>query len=128
MQRDWTLARAKVDAEGVCRYCGRRCGRLEAAHTIGRQHDQDAVVDPEDIVPLGGPATTSSTCHAKHHAHKLNLLSVMTVEEQVAAVRAAGGIAQAFRRLTPVLTEGRTAQPALPPRRAQVGGVRFERR
>lgn len=40
--RDWTDARAKVDAEGQCRNCGRKPDRdhpLEAAHVSGREFD-----------------------------------------------------------------------------------------
>ncbi len=115
-RRDWTHARAKVEVENKCRVCGRDPGRLareglrlEAAHTIGRGRDWAAAkqkpgsattVRPGDIVPLCGPATTTSTCHSKYDRHQLDLLPYLTEAEQVAAVEAAGGIEKARRRLT----------------------------
>lgn len=142
MIRNWEDARAKVDEEGVCRYCRKPDGevKLEAAHTLGRDYDEVLQcpvcegtgegrrtgtkcgacrgyggflwVDPGLIVPLCGPATSTSTCHGRQHGKVLDLLSVLTGEEQIAAVaavvrrgkRVGGsgniGIAQAYRRLT----------------------------
>ncbi len=103
-KRDWTDARLKVEAAGgVCRVCGKP--HAEAAHTIGRKHDRQVApnlwwVDPDDIVPLCGPATSSDTCHGKYDAHQLDLLPYLSLGEQVAAVRAAGSITAAFRRVT----------------------------
>ena len=97
---------------------------LEAAHTIGRSRDHKLVwrasdgrkmfvraefeadrilrlwVDPDDIVELCGPATSTDTCHGAYDGHRLDLLALLTLEEQLAAVRAAGSIASAIRRLT----------------------------
>jgi hypothetical protein len=102
--RDWTVARAKVDGEGVCRACGRG-GALEAGHVIGREHDfgppirwpsdvkwitrSRVLVAPARIVPLCGD------CHRAQHAHALDLLPLLTVEEQAQAVLDAGGIGAA---------------------------------
>ena len=114
-KRDWTDARAKVDDAGRCRVCGldtmqlAMLGRsLEAAHTIGRTHDEphpdcpSAVlwVNPDHVVELCGPATSTDTCHAAYDGHTLDLLPMLTLEEQVAAVRCAGTIAAAVKRLT----------------------------
>lgn len=97
-KRDWILARAKVDHEGVCRVC-RTSHRIEAAHVIGREHDRDAglnygrdaaggklLVNPDRIVPLCGPATDLSTCHGKYDAHRLDLLPYLHVTEVLQAV------------------------------------------
>lgn len=140
--RDWTAARLKVEEEGCCRNCKKPASvaRLEAAHTLGRDYDVcylctrcDATgegrrvgtrcgkcwgtgriieVDPRLIIPLCGPATSTDTCHGQHHARLLDLLPIMTGEEQLAAVeiivrraeQVGGGgnvgIAEAYRRLS----------------------------
>jgi hypothetical protein len=108
-RRDWKDARAKVDAEGRCRSCRKPAGGggsgvvLEAAHVIGREHDQpkrEGVVlivgvlwvDPVDVVPL------CRTCHALYDQRRLDLLPVLTIEEQTAAV-AKLGLIGALRRI-----------------------------
>lgn len=103
-RRDWTQARAKVDTEGRCRNCRRQGGPgtslfLEAAHVIGREHDQPSLHDervlwvaPIDVVPL------CRMCHALYDDRRLDLLPVLTVEEQAAAVRKVG-IVSATRRM-----------------------------
>jgi hypothetical protein len=110
--RDWKLARAKVEAEGVCRNCRRRRVKLDAAHVIGREHDRKPavralapfvaslppVVHPDRIIPL---------CHDCHqgpdgqHAGRLDVLRLLVLDEQVQAVADANGILLAMRRLIP---------------------------
>jgi hypothetical protein len=110
-KRDWTEARAKVDAEGRCRFwrggpSGLCVGRLEAAHIVGRHRDyfmplsayEDAgfriiaavslEVAPERIVPL------CAHHHDAYDAHELNLLGFLTAEEEAQAVLDAGGRAE----------------------------------
>lgn len=127
-RRDWRVARAKVDAALACRGCGGACGRLEAAHVLGREHDYAApvarvddlegalwmpgVVWPTRVIPLGGPATSSTTCHGKQHGKRLDVLPLLTLEEQVQAVADAGGIAQAYNLLVPSENPRRVAAPA----------------
>lgn len=94
MVRSWKAARAKVEREGRCRVsgCVTADWRLEAAHTIGRIHD-DGDVDPDDVVPL---------CQAHHYAYdhrQIDLLPYLSHAEQAAAVRHVGMMA-AFRRIT----------------------------
>lgn len=98
MKRDWSKARAKVDAERRCRVCG-NTGRVEAAHVIGRARDRDGVVAAESIVPLCGPATDSGSCHGRYDGRKLDLLPYLTPEEQTRAVADAGGIVSATIRV-----------------------------
>ncbi len=105
MKRDWTASRAKVDAEGRCRYC-RVAGRLEAAHIISRSikgHDNQMA---DNIVPL------CPACHRQQHHDRgsMKLLSrgFLTTEEQAAAVLAAGSIFQAVE-----LIDGRGASNQL---------------
>lgn len=110
-RRDWTDARKKVDKEGRCRVGGRHPGHggdLEAAHTIGREHDTPKVaqdgdelsvveelwVNPVDVVPL------CRQCHALYDHRRLDLLPYLTPEEQAMAVLRSGGIVSAYRRLT----------------------------
>jgi hypothetical protein len=107
-KRDWKDARAKVEQEGCCRVCKRSGPKLEAAHTIGCEHDEPKTpgskalyVHPDRIVPLCGPFPDG--CHGDYdERHSLNLVHYMTIDEQVQAVRDAGGIAQAWPRLAPV--------------------------
>lgn len=101
-KRDWTLARAKVELEGACRYCHVEYKHLEAAHLIGRKHDEphpDGTkriwVNPDRIIPL---------C-AEHHrlfdAHQLDLIGYLSLEEQLRAVSDCGSLEIARRRLAP---------------------------
>lgn len=103
--RDWTDAIAKRDREGRCRVCG-AASPLEAAHVIGREHDQPTrsrpallVVLPDDVVPL------CRDHHREYDARRLDLLPHLTHAEQAAAVRHVGIVA-AYRRAT-----GRREEP-----------------
>lgn len=104
-KRDWKDARAKVDAEGVCRICG-ESANLEAAHVMGRKHDEPKTpgsktlyVKPERVVPLCGPFPAG--CHGDVDHHRVDLLPYLTKEEQVQAVQDAGSIETARVRLAP---------------------------
>jgi hypothetical protein len=111
-KRDWSDARAKVEQEGCCRICKRSDCPLEAAHVLGREHDEPKVskatgeilkelyVHPARIVPLCGPFPEG--CHGDVDYHRVNLLHHLTIEEQVQVVRDADGIAPAWRALAPV--------------------------
>lgn len=98
LPRDWTGARAKVAAEGRCRVCDSPDG-LQAAHTIGREHDRPQrpggplIVDQLDVVALCGE------CHAEYDARRLDLMPYLTRLEMAAAVRHVGIVA-AVRRLS----------------------------
>ena len=113
MKRDWSLARAKCDAEPGCRNCG--FPRVEAAHIIGREHDgkeplcasawevhygiwSPGLVVSERILPL------CRECHQGPngvHAKRLDLLPLLTLDEQLQAVADAGGIGRAYDLLMP---------------------------
>jgi hypothetical protein len=71
-------------------------------------------VNPDDIVELCGPATSTDTCHAAYDGHRLDLLSLLDLEEQLAAVKAAGGIASAIKRLTGRTVDEQLDQPDPP--------------
>jgi hypothetical protein len=112
IQRDWTMARAKLDDEG---YRCRRCGGpgVEAAHIIGREHDSKQPVTtpwlstvkwkpwlvwPTRIIPL------CHECHQGpngHHARRLDIGPLLSTGEQVQAVADAGSVADAYRLLYP---------------------------
>lgn len=102
MKRDWADARAKVEEEGECRVCG-SSEHLEAAHIMGRKHDEPKgsvlYVRPERIVPLCG-TFSKNECHAAFDAHRLELLIHLTCAEQARAVIDAGSITLAMKRLT----------------------------
>ena len=92
-RRNWKEARAKVDAEkGRCRVCG--APNAEAAHVIPRSLAPGVGnnMSADNIVPL------CRDCHTEYDQHRLDLLPFLTLPEQVAAVRSAGGIALAYRR------------------------------
>lgn len=99
IRRDWTDARAKLEAEGECRISLCVSGeRLECAHVVGRFRDPEVSpgrrrVLPDAIVPL------CRTHHGEYDAHRLDLLPYLTLEEQLQAVRDAGGLEAARRRL-----------------------------
>jgi hypothetical protein len=100
--RRWDAAIGKVQSEGMCRYCG-LSQDLQAAHVIGREHDpievgpkggETRVVLPESIVVL------CSFHHGMYDARQLDLLPFLYVDEQAHAVKVAGGIMNALRRIT----------------------------
>ena len=95
-KRNWKEARAKVEYEsGRCRVCHRP--NAEAAHVIPRSLAPGVGnnMGADNIVPLcGGP----DGCHGAYDRHELDLLPFLTLPEQIAAVRQAGGIALAYRR------------------------------
>jgi hypothetical protein len=103
LRRDWVDAREKIDGQ-PCRVCGQTWG-VEAAHIAQRKHDKRergatvVRVEPAGVVPLCGPATTSSTCHGQFDAGTLDLLPYLSLDEQLEAVRALGGIEAARRRI-----------------------------
>jgi 5-methylcytosine-specific restriction endonuclease McrA len=95
-RRDWREARQKVEDEGRCRVCRTSSGPIDAAHVIPRSLAPGVGTNmgAENIVPL------CRECHVEYDQHRLDLLPVLTLPEQVAAVRQAGGIALAYRRTT----------------------------
>jgi hypothetical protein len=81
----WTTSRLPV-----------ACGHGQAEYIDGTAHVlvvQSVSVDP----PL------HRTHHRAYDAHELDILHVLTLEEQVQAVRDAGGIENARKRLCPSL-------------------------
>lgn len=96
MERDWAAARAKVDAEALCRVCKQLSpARIEAAHIIARAVvPGPEAMDPLNIVPLCGE------CHSQYDRRRLDLLPYLTVDEQAFAVICARGIFAANRRIT----------------------------
>jgi hypothetical protein len=106
-KRDWADARAKVEEEGCCRICKRTDRKLEAAHVLGREHDEPKspgsatlYVHPDRIFPACGPFPDG--CHGDVDHRRISSLPYLTLDEQLQAVRDAGGIAQARMRLEPV--------------------------
>lgn len=94
-------ARAKVEREGVCRVCGLGGPDvLDAAHTWDRSLGGGGFDDPDLIVPLCSAIKGGLGCHDAYDARQLDLLPYLTLDEQVAMVRAAGGIERARDRAT----------------------------
>lgn len=108
-KRDWSDARAKVEAEEVCRVCGSN-EQVQAAHIIERACDQPKPgfaspplwVNPDSVIPLCGEFSQLK-CHPSYDAHSLDILEFLTTAEQIQAVRDAGGIESARRRTAPSL-------------------------
>lgn len=108
-KRDWTAARTKVETEEVCRVCGSNV-EVQAAHIIERSRDKfhldgsprDGVwvVEAVRIVPLCGPFSPLH-CHVDFDSHAIDILQVLTLEEQVQAVRDAGSLVTAHQRTAP---------------------------
>lgn len=94
MRRDWGAARAKVEREGACRNCGTSHG-LQAAHIVPRSRltAKEGAEHPNNIVPL------CADCHAAQHAGHLELLPLLTLEEQ-GYISGLVGIEEARRRTT----------------------------
>ena len=90
--RDWSVAHAKIKAEGKCRvaHCSRPAG--DAAHVIPRSLGGGQEAD--STVPLCRPH------HTAYDAHELDLLPYLTLDEQAEAVRIVG-IERARKRLAP---------------------------
>jgi len=108
-KRDWSAARAKVEEEGCCRICEKTSDevKLEAAHVLGREHDEPRTpgskvlfVNPLRIIPACGPFPAG--CHGDIDHNRINLVHYLTLDEQIQAVKDAGGIAPAFMELAPV--------------------------
>lgn len=70
-------------------------------HTLRSLHERRA---PADWHPATGrfycPDYTTRTCHLAYDAHELDILALLTIDEQLNAVDAAGGIYRAYHRLT----------------------------
>jgi hypothetical protein len=91
-------ARRKVEDEGQCRNCGLPARYCDAAHTFDRSLSRSGFDDPDLIVPLCSGIRGGLGCHGLYDSHQLDLLPLLTIEEQVALVRAAGGIERARNR------------------------------
>lgn len=93
-------AREKVEREGVCRACGiGGPDRLDAAHLWDRSLGGVGFDDPDLCIPLCSRIKGGVGCHDAYDEHRLDVLPLVTVAEQLAAVRAAGGIERARARL-----------------------------
>lgn len=112
-KREWTFARRKVEEEGACRICG-DTRDLHAAHILGREHDKKRLngdrefgplwfVEPVRVVPLGGEFGCG--CHGRYDRHEVDLLPVLTLDEQLQAVKDAGGLEHARLRTAPTAYE-----------------------
>lgn len=98
MKRDWHTAWRKVHEDLYCRLCGLTS------------------VDPHHVLPrsLGGTESTHNIvalcrdCHRAVHRKEVDLLSVLTLEEQSYAVSLIG-IERAHRLLAPSLWREKAA-------------------
>lgn len=91
-KRVWTAMREKCDTEGRCRYCGRP--NPEAAHIIPRSRVKPGIgEDARNCIPLDRP------CHVAYDQGRLDILPVLTREEQAYAVELVG-LYEAYRRTT----------------------------
>jgi 5-methylcytosine-specific restriction endonuclease McrA len=102
-RRDWTEAITKVQEEGRCRVCG-ASENLEAAHVIPRAKSDERVTGPRGGEVLRVPRDAVVPLCREHHgdydAHRLDLLPFLFVPEQIFAVKAAGGILSALKRIS----------------------------
>ena len=106
-RRDWTSANRKRTA---CRNCGRE-DNVTLAHVAGREFDRPKTwngqpsktlfVDPDSVIPLCGPVSDPTSCHARFDHHRLDLLGKLTPEEEARAVLDLQGLENARIRLCP---------------------------
>lgn len=89
-RRNWDAAKTKVRDEGMCRMCA-STDILDPAHIIPRS--LGGGMESNDVVPL------CRSCHSEYDAQRLDLLPILTREEQVRAVELVG-IARAYRIIT----------------------------
>jgi len=92
-------ARQKVEDEGCCRVCGVFSSYCDAAHLWDRSLGGKGFDNADLIVPLCARIKGGLGCHELYDSHQLDILPFLTVDEQVAVVRASGSIARAMRRL-----------------------------
>lgn len=93
-------AREKVELEGECRFCGEPAHRCDAAHLWDRSLGATGFSESALVVPLCSMIKGGNGCHDLYDAHRLNLLPYLTIDEQVAVVRAAGSLRRAYNRVT----------------------------
>jgi hypothetical protein len=98
-RRDWSEPHRKiVDEGGRCRRCRSAQGPIDAAHVIPRSlaPGLDRNQGYESTIPL------CRRCHDRLDGHEsgFSILEVLTLDEQIQAVKAAGGIAAAYRITT----------------------------
>lgn len=100
MARKWKAMREKVEAEGgVCRNCGGPYA--QAAHIIPRSlipkvgHSHLDGEDARNCVPL----CDARGCHSAYDNHRLDVLPLLTREEQAYAVELVG-LQAAYRQIT----------------------------
>lgn len=80
--------------------CGRSDVKLDAAHVLARAQVTPGVGEnPLNVIPL------CERCHAAQHGHTLELLPVLTLDEQ-AHLAGLVGIARAYRLTTHRLDAG----------------------
>jgi 5-methylcytosine-specific restriction endonuclease McrA len=94
--RNWKEMRNKVtEEEERCRWCGGP--HAQAAHIIPRSLVPAGMggEDPRNCVPL----CDVNQCHSKYDAHTLDILSILTKDEQAYAVSLVGLMA-AYRQIT----------------------------
>lgn len=93
MKRNWEAAWNKVREEAACRVCG-RTGPLDPAHIIPRSRVRPGIGEnPLNIVPL------CRLHHAEYDQGKLDILPMLTRDEQAYAVELVG-LFEAYRRIT----------------------------
>lgn len=92
MARVWTAMRAKCDLEGRCRSCAQP--GPEAAHIIPRARvNAGPAEDARNCIPL------CRRCHIAYDTGQLDVLPLLTRDEQAYAVELVG-LAEAYRRTT----------------------------
>ena len=80
----------KIIQEGSCRLCCRR--DIETAHLWPRARGASGYDDPDICIPL------CKYHHVEYDSHELDILPYLTLDEQLALVREAGGIQRAINR------------------------------
>lgn len=90
-RRDWSAAEAKCEEEAVCRNCGGSPVQFAHIWTRGMGSSDSA----DEGIPL------CLACHTGFDRHDLDVLHLLTLDEQLTVVRNAGSIERARQRLLP---------------------------
>lgn len=92
-RRDWSEARTKCEDEGSCRISGCSGSPLQPAHLVHRGMGGD--MDADNIIPL------CLEHHQEFDRHRLDILHLCSLNEQLSTVRQLGSIERARQRLMP---------------------------
>ncbi|MGH6644019.1 MAG: hypothetical protein ACRED3_15120 [Bradyrhizobium sp.] len=94
----------RFDEPSICGVCDGRCRRRNGevcGSCRGTGQTKTLYVKPVRIIPLCGPVSDPTSCHAKDHTGDIDVLPLLNIDEQLQAVTDFEGIENARVRLAP---------------------------